>query len=97
MKEDEKIVNDVIQKPVDDKTQFNNLISREQYRRMKGMSRREFTDFLFDLYKSIYENREKQSEPNYEKIRNEVLKIRGIGDVLADHIIEVIKNCYEEN
>ena len=77
-----------------DKLEFNNLISRDQYRKMKGMSRREFTDFLFDLYKSIYEEHQGRVT-DYIKIRNEILKINGIGDVKADKIMTVIKNCLE--
>ena len=80
----------------DDKLEFNNLISRDLYKQMKGMNRREFTDFLFDLYKRIYDEREEQSEPNYEKIRNEILKISGIGNTKADKIMEVIENCMKK-
>lgn len=80
----------------DDKLEFTNLISRDLYKQMKSMNRREFTDFLFDLYKRIYDEREEQSEPNYEKIRNEILKISGIGNTKADKIMEVIENCMKK-
>lgn len=81
----------------DDKLEFSNMISRDMYKQMKGMNRRQFTDFLFDLYKRIYEEHEKQSEPDYEKIRNEILKISGVGNVKADKIMEVIKGCAKED
>ena len=81
----------------DDKLEFSNMISRDMYKQMKGMNRRQFTDFLFDLYKRIYEEHEKQSEPDYEKIRNEILKISGVGNVKADKIMEVIKGCVKED
>lgn len=79
----------------DDKVKFNNLIGRDMYRQIKAMNRRQFTDFLFDLYKSIFEDREKRSEPDYEKIRNEVLKINGIGKMKADAIVETVRQCLE--
>ena len=81
----------------DDKLEFNNLISRDMYKQMKGMNRREFTDFLFDLYKRIYEEKEKRLEPDYEMLRNEMLKINGIGNAKADKIIKVVENCLGGN
>lgn len=77
----------------DDKVRFNNLIGRDMYRQMKAMNRRQFTDFLFDLYKNIFEDREKESELNYENIRTEVMKINGIGNVKADAIVDAMKRC----
>ena len=32
-------------------------------------------------------------KPDYDLIRTEVLKIKGIGDVKAEQIVEVVKNC----
>ena len=80
----------------DDKLEFDNLISRDLYKQMKSMNRREFTDFLFDLYKSIYEERESKVKPDFEILRNEILKISGIGNTKADKIMEVIENCMKK-
>ena len=80
-----------------DKLEFNNLISRDLYKQMKSMNRRQFTDFLFDLYKSIYEEREGKVKLDFEILRNEILKISGIGNAKADKVMEVIKNCLGGN
>lgn len=81
----------------DDKLEFSNLINRDLYKQMKSMNRREFTDFLFDLYKSIYEERESKISPDFEILRNEILKINGIGSVKADAVMEAVKSCLESN
>lgn len=79
----------------DEKVKFDNLIGRDLYRQMKRMNRKEFSDFLFDLYNRIYNEREAQLKPDYEKIRSEVLKISGVGNVKADRIMEVLEMCLE--
>lgn len=64
----------------DDKLEFSNLIGRDLYRQMKGITG-----------DSIYEEREQKSQPDYEDIRNDILDIKGIGEAKADAIMEVIK------
>ena len=75
---------------------MTDYVTREMYRQIKSMNREQMCNFLYNLYKEVYGDYEEKMKPDYEKIRSEVLKIRGIGNVLAGHIVEVVKNCYEE-
>lgn len=70
-------------------------IDRATYRRIKAMSREEMSKVICNLYDDAYEECKAKVQPDYEKIRNEVLKIHGIGDVKADQIVEIIKQCFE--
>ena len=73
------------------KESMMDYVTRDMYKKIKAMNREKMCDFLFNLYKEIYADYEKDLQPNYENIRSEVLKIHGIGDVKADQIIEIIK------
>lgn len=73
------------------KESMKDYVTRDMYKHIKSMNREQMCDFLFNLYKEIYADYEKDLQPNYENIRSEVLKIHGIGDVKADQIIEIMK------
>ena len=70
---------------------LTDYVTRDMYKQIKSMNRENMCDFLFHLYKEIYADYEQSLQPDYENIRNEVLKIHGIGDVKADQIIEIIR------
>lgn len=73
-----------------DKERLTDYITRDMYRQMKSMNREKFCDFLYNLYNNIYEEK---CEADLDKIRTEVKKISGIGDVKAEQIVEIVKNC----
>ena len=82
---------------------MSDYVTRDMYRQIKAMNRERMCEFLYNLYKEIYADyeskiqRECKAQPDYEKIRSEILKIRGIGDVKADQIVEIVKECSEVN
>ena len=73
------------------KESLKDYVTQDMYKHIKSMNREQMYDFLFNLYKEIYADYEKDLQPDYENIRSEVLKIHGIGNVKADQIIEIIK------
>ena len=80
---------------MEDKKRMLDYISRDMYKQIKGMNRERMCDFLYRLYNEIYNDYIEQTKPDYEKIRSEVLKIHGIGDVKADQIVEIVRQCLE--
>lgn len=82
-----------------DEERLTDYITRDMYRQIKTMNREKLCDFLFNLYKEIYSDYEEKVKDeykqniDYEKVRNEVLKIHGIGDVKANQIVEIVKQC----
>lgn len=80
-----------------EKQKLSDYITRDMYRQIKSMNREGLCEFLFSLYKSIYEDYEaKILNINYDKIKAEVTKIRGIGDVKAEQIVEIVKTIVNE-
>ena len=65
-------------------------ITREVYKKIKAMNREQMSRYFCDLYESIH-----SEKVNYDlnKIRIEVKKISGIGDVKAEQIVVIVKNC----
>lgn len=65
-------------------------ITREAYKKIKAMNREQMSHYFCDLYDSVF-----SEKVNYDldKIRVEVKKINGIGDVKAEQIVEIVKNC----
>lgn len=80
---------------MEDKKRMLDYISRDMYKQIKGMNRERMCDFLYHLYNEIYNDYMEQAKPDYEKIRSDVLKIHGIGDVKADQIVEIVRQCLE--
>lgn len=67
-------------------------ITRETYKKIKAMNRGQMSHYFCDLYDSIFSEK---VNCNLDKIRVEVKKISGIGDVKAEQIVEIVKNCIE--
>ena len=67
-------------------------ITREVYKRIKSMNREQMSRYFCDFYDSVF-----SEKVNYDldKIRTETKKISGIGDVKAEQIVEIVKNCIE--
>ena len=65
-------------------------ITREVYKRIKSMNREQMSRYFCDFYDSVF-----SEKVNYDldKIRTEAKKISGIGDVKAEQIVEIVKNC----
>ena len=80
---------------MDEKKKLSDYISRDMYKQVKSMNREKMCDFLYHLYNEIYNDYEEQMKPDYEKIRSEILKINGIGQVKADAVIKVLQCCLE--
>lgn len=76
-----------------DREAFYNYITRDMYKTIKRMDRKNLSDYLYTLYKSIYSDYEGKLQPDYDKIYNEVQKIRGIGEVKSKQIVEVVRDC----
>ena len=69
-------------------------ITREVYKKIKAMNREQMSHYFCDLYGSVFSEK---INCNLDKIRVEVKKISGIGDVKADKIVEIVKDCLENN
>ena len=71
-------------------------ITRDVYKKIKAMNREQMSRYFCDLYESI---RSEKVNYDIDKIRTEVKKISGIGDVKAEQIVEIVKICAknEEN
>lgn len=69
-------------------------ITREVYKKIKAMNREQMSKYFCDLYDSIFNEK---ITPNLEKIRVRVKQINGIGDVKADQIVQIVKDCLENN
>ena len=67
-------------------------ITREAYKKIKAMNREQMSRYFCDFYDSVF-----SEKVNYDldKIRDEVKKISGIGDIKANQIVEIVKNCTE--
>ena len=54
------------------------------------MNREQMSRYFCDFYDSVF-----SEKVNYDldKIRTEAKKISGIGDVKAEQIVEIVKNC----
>ena len=69
-------------------------ITREVYKKIKAMNREQMSKYFCDLYDSIFNEK---TTPDLEKIRVRVKQIYGIGDVKADQIVQIVKDCLENN
>jgi hypothetical protein len=67
-------------------------ITRDVYKKIKAMNREQMSRYFCDFYDSIFNEK---VNCNLDKIRVEVKKISGIGDVKAEQIVEIVKNCIE--
>lgn len=79
---------------------LEDTIPRERFREIKRMTRQEYIEYQFDLYKQVCGDYEKKleakyqntaSSPDYDKIAAEIGSIKGIGDVKLKQIMEIIK------
>ena len=69
-------------------------ITREAYKKIKAMNREQMSKYFCDLYGSIFNEK---ITPDLEKIWVGVKQINGIGDVKADQIVQIVKDCLENN
>lgn len=67
-------------------------ITREVYKKIKAMNREQMSRYFCDFYDSVFSEK---VNCNLDKIRVKVKKISGIGDVKAEQIVEIVKNCIE--
>ena len=67
-------------------------ITRDAYKKIKAMNREQMSHYFCDFYDSVFSEK---VNCNLDKIRVEVKKISGIGDVKAEQIVEIVKNCIE--
>lgn len=80
---------------------LEDTIPREKFREIKRMTRQEYIEYQFGLYKQVCGDYEKKLEakyhssvasPDYDKIAAEISSIKGIGDVKLKQIMEIIKS-----
>lgn len=68
------------------------LLPRDDYRKIKSMSRQEMTDFLYNFSKDITDDAVSASvRINLEVLRNDIGKIKGIGANRLDEIMKVVE------
>lgn len=69
-------------------------ITRDVYKKIKAMNREQMSKYFCDLYDSIFNEK---ITPDLKKIRVGVKKISGIGDVKTEQIVQIVKDCLENN
>lgn len=77
------------------------LITREKFKKIKKMDRREVETFVFNLYQEAFMDgyeKGKTSAPLIDlgKLHEKLLEIKGIGKVKAEAIINIIKESMKK-
>ena len=70
------------------------IMNRKMYKKIKTMDRREMAEYLTNLYQEgINAGRKRMVTP--EQINEEIKKVKGIGEVKRQAIMEKITQLYE--
>ena len=77
------------------------LVTREKFKKIKKMDRREIETFVFNLYQEAFMDgyeKGKTSAPSVhlDKLHEKLLEIKGIGKVKAEAILGIIKESMEK-
>lgn len=69
------------------------LVNRALYKRIKSMNRSEMESFVRNVYQQGYEKAEEETHPiDYDSLRADLSKIKGIGESRLNEIMTVIDN-----
>ncbi len=76
------------------------LVTREIYKKLKKMDRREMEAYLVNLYQEAFMDgyeKHKSSAPSVDldELQEKLLEIKGIGKVKAEAILGIIKEIME--
>ncbi len=71
-------------------------LSRETYKKIKGMNKVQMAAFLSDIYESAEEEAE-FCAIDFDVLKSEIGKIKGIGASRLDEIMNVIQKCVCNN
>lgn len=76
------------------------LLTRDKYKELKKMDRQKAETFICSIYESGWKNgleagKENVIEVDLDQFRTDILKIKGIGEVKANVIVEILKNTLE--
>lgn len=74
------------------------LMSRDDFRRIKAMSRQEMSDFFYNYSNDIANTAIQESVVNIDLdvMKNEIGKIKGIGSTRLDEIMSVIEEFFNK-
>lgn len=69
------------------------LVNRALYKRIKSMNRAEMESFVRNVYQQGYEKAEEETHPiDYDSLRADLSKLKGIGDSRLNEMMTVIDN-----
>ena len=67
------------------------LVNRALYKRIKSMNRTEMQSFVRNVYQQSYEKAKQETNPiDYDSLRADLSKIKGIGESRLNEIMTVI-------
>ena len=67
------------------------LVNRSLYKRIKSMNRSEMENFVRNVFNQSYERAEEETHPiDYDSLRADLSKIKGIGENRLNEIMTVI-------
>lgn len=77
------------------------IMTRELYKKLKKMDRRDMESYLVNLYQEAFMDgyeKHKSSAPSVDlnKLQEKLLEIKGIGKVKAEAILGIIKESMEK-
>lgn len=74
------------------------LVNRALYKRIKSMNRTEMQSFVRNVYQQSYEKAKQETHPiDYDSLRADLSKIKGIGESRLNEIMTVIDNHIKIN
>ena len=69
------------------------LVNRALYKHIKSMNRAEMESFVRNIFNQGYQRAEKETHPiDYDSLRADLSKIKGIGENRLNEIMTVIDN-----
>ena len=69
------------------------LVNRALYKHIKSMNRAEMESFVRNIYNQGYQRAEEETHPiDYDSLRADLSKIKGIGESRLNEIMTVIDN-----
>ena len=69
------------------------LVNRSLYKRIKSMNRAEMENFVRNVFNQGYEKAEEETHPiDYDSLRADLSKIKGIGESRLNEIMTVINS-----
>ena len=72
------------------------LVNRSLYKRIKSMNRAEMENFVRNVFNQGYEKAEEETHPiDYDSLRADLSKIKGIGESRLNEIMTVIDKHIE--